>query len=82
MQQEVQEPESSSDEEEDEPMKVDSELRFAPVEPVASTSKSPAVTLDVKRRFKWTDEPDVDEDEISAGSSPVNELTQPLVHER
>ena len=70
VQQEVQEPESSSDEEEeDEPMKVDSEPRFAPVEPVASTSKSLAVTLDVKGGFKWTDEPDEDEDEISAGSS-------------
>jgi hypothetical protein len=66
----IQEPESSSDEEEeeDEPMEVDSEPRFAPIEPVASTSKSPAMTLDVKGGFKWTDEPDEDE-EISAGSS-------------
>ena len=74
MQEDVQEHESSDededeDEEEDEPMKVDSEPRFAPVEPAASTSKPPAVTLDVRGGFKWTDEPDEDEDEISAGSS-------------
>ena len=70
LQQEVQEPESSDEEEEeDEPMKVDSEPRFAPVEPVASTSKPLAVTLDVKGGFKWTNDPDEDEDEISAGSS-------------
>jgi len=67
-QDEVQDPESSDEEEEeDEPMEVDSEPRFAPVEPIASTSKSPAVTLEVKGGFKWTDEPD--ESEISAGSS-------------
>jgi rRNA biogenesis protein RRP5 len=66
---EAQEPESSDDEEEeegDEPMEVDSEPVFAPIEPVASTSKSPAVTLEVKGGFKWTEESD--EDEISAGS--------------
>ena len=67
--QEEPEPESSGDEgeEEEEPMEVDSEPQFAPIEPMASTSKSPAVTLDVKGGFKWTEEPD--EDEISAGSS-------------
>ena len=65
----VQDPESSSDEEgeEEEPMAVDSEPKFAPIEPVASASKSPAVTLDVKGGFKWTDE--LDESEISAGPS-------------
>ena len=64
----VQEPESSSDEEEEgEPMEVDSEPKFAPIESVSSTSKSLAVTLDVKGGFKWTEEPD--EGEISAGSS-------------
>ena len=62
----IQDP-GSSDEEEVEPMEVDSEPRFAPIEPVAITSKSPAVTLDVKGGFKWTDEPD--ESGISAGSS-------------
>ena len=68
-QEEVQEPESSDDEEEEEkePMEVDSEPKFAPVGTAASTSKSPAVTLDVKGGFKWTEE--ADEDEISAGSS-------------
>jgi len=67
----VQDPESSDDDdeedEEDEPMEVDSEPKFAPIEPVVSTGKSPAVTLDVKGGFKWTEEPD--ESEISAGSS-------------
>ena len=69
MSDEVQDPESSDgeEEEEDEPMEVDSEPRFAPIEPVVSTNKSPAVTLDVKGGFKWTEEPD--ESEISAGSS-------------
>ena len=67
-QDEAEESESSNDEEEeDEPMEVDTEPRFAPVEAVASTSKSSALTLDVKGGFKWTEEPD--EDEISAGSS-------------
>ena len=66
---EVQEPESSDDEveEEDEPMEVDSEPKFAPIEPVASASKSPVMTLEVKGGFKWTEEPD--QGEISAGSS-------------
>lgn len=66
---EVQESESPEDEEEeeDEPMEVDSEPKFAPIEPVASTSKPSTVTLDVKGGFKWTEEQD--EDEISAGSS-------------
>ena len=64
----VQEPESSDDEEEEgEPMEVDSEPKFAPIESVSSTSKSLAVTLDVKGGFKWTEEPD--EGEISVGSS-------------
>ena len=64
-----QEPEPSDDEEEegDEPMEVDSDPKFAPVGPVASTSKSPAATLDVKGGFKWTEEPD--EEESSAASS-------------
>ena len=68
-QDEVQDPESSDDEEEEEnePMEVDSEPRFAPVEPMPSTSKSPAVTLEVKGGFKWTEEPD--ESEIGVGSS-------------
>lgn len=69
VQEEVQESGSSDDEEgeEDEPMKVDSEPKFAPVESAADTSKSPAVTLDVKGGFKWTEEPS--EDEIGASSS-------------
>ena len=67
-QEKVQETESSNDEEEEEePMEVDSEPKFAPIEPVASTSKHSVVTLDVKGGFKWTEEPD--EDGISAGSS-------------
>ena len=68
-QEEVQESESSDeeDEEEDEPMEVDSEPKFAPIKPADSTSKSPAMTLDVKGGFKWTEEPD--EDEISGSSS-------------
>ena len=57
--------EDEEEEEEDEPMEVDSEPKFAPIEPVASTSN--VKTLDVKGGFKWTEEPD--EDEISAGSS-------------
>lgn len=71
VQQEAQEPKSSDDEEEegegDEPMEVDSVPIFAPIEPVVNTSKSLAVTLEVKGGFKWTEEPS--EDEISAGSS-------------
>ena len=67
-QEKVQETESSDDEEEEEePMEVDSEPKFAPIEPVASTSKHSVVTLDVKGGFKWTEEPD--EDGISIGSS-------------
>ena len=66
---EVQELESSSaeDEDEDEPMQVDSDPMFAPIEASASTSKSPAVTLEVTGGFKWREEPD--DDGISAGSS-------------
>lgn len=71
VQQEVQEPKSSDSEEEEgeggEPMEVDSGPIFAPIEPIASTSKSPAMTLEVKGGFKWTEEPD--EGEISADSS-------------
>ena len=67
-QEEVEKSESSEDEEEeDEPMEVDLEPRFAPIEAVASTCKAPAVTLDVKDGFKWTEEPD--EEDHSAGSS-------------
>lgn len=64
----TQEPESSDeeDEDEDEQMEVDLEPNFAPVEAVASTSESPAVTLDVKGGFKWTEEP---EEDISTGAS-------------
>lgn len=51
---------------EDEQMLMDSEPRFAPVEAMTSTSKSPAATLDVKGGFKWTEEPDED---IGAGTS-------------
>ena len=57
---------SSEEDEEDEQMEMDSEPKFAPIETMPSTSKSPAVTLDVKGGFKWTGEP---EEGISTGSS-------------
>lgn len=68
-QEEVEESGSSDndEEEEDELMEVDLEPTFAPIEAMASTSKTPAVTLDVKDGFKWTEEPD--EEDHSVGSS-------------
>ena len=63
----AQEPESSEGEEEDEPMEVDSEPKFAPIKSVVSTIKPPSVTLDVRGGFRWTGEPD--EGAVSAGSS-------------
>lgn len=60
----VQAQESESSEEEDESegerMEVDLEPTFAPIEALASTSQPPAMALEVKGGFKWTEESDED----------------------
>ena len=57
---------SDEEEEEEEQIEADLEPEFSPIDPVDSTCKVPAVTLDVKGGFKWTEEPDED---INTGSS-------------
>ena len=69
----TEETESNGGEDEDERIEVDSELNFAPVETVASTNKSPAVTLDVKGGFTWTEEPDEDISTCTSSDSSDNE---------